>query len=110
MGKTTRHWVAGHGFRRIYTSPAGAEARNALAKAVLFNRLCEVRDRSFEQQRYRTESCDRRHCAVEYGVREAITQKVQLSPVSARNPSCCLVGSIKPQSDGRQSHRFLSRI
>ncbi|RMM03364.1 Transposase-like protein, partial [Pseudomonas amygdali pv. eriobotryae] len=29
------------------------EARNALAKAVFFNRLGEIRDRSFEQQRYR---------------------------------------------------------
>ena len=29
------------------------EARNALARAVFFNRLGEVRDRSFGQQRYR---------------------------------------------------------
>jgi hypothetical protein len=29
------------------------EARNALARAVFFNRLGEIRDRSFEQQRYR---------------------------------------------------------
>lgn len=29
------------------------EARNALARAVFFNRLGEVRDRSLEQQRYR---------------------------------------------------------
>ena len=29
------------------------EARNALAQAVFFNRLGEIRDRSFEQQRYR---------------------------------------------------------
>jgi len=29
------------------------EARNALARAVFFNRLDEIRDRSFEQQRYR---------------------------------------------------------
>lgn len=28
-------------------------ARNALARAVFFNRLGEIRDRSFEQQRYR---------------------------------------------------------
>ena len=30
-----------------------AEARNALARAVIFYRLDEIRDRSFEQQRYR---------------------------------------------------------
>ena len=29
------------------------EARNALARAVFFNRLGEIRDRNFEQQRYR---------------------------------------------------------
>ncbi|WP_411263994.1 Tn3 family transposase [Escherichia coli] len=29
------------------------EARNSLAVAVFFNRLGEIRDRSFEQQRYR---------------------------------------------------------
>lgn len=29
------------------------EARNALARAVFFNRLGEVRDQSFEHQRYR---------------------------------------------------------
>ena len=29
------------------------EARNALPRAVFFNRLGEIRDRSFEQQRYR---------------------------------------------------------
>ena len=29
------------------------EARNALARAVFFNRLGEARDRSFEQQRFR---------------------------------------------------------
>ena len=34
-------------------SAATGEARNALARAVFFNRLGEIRDRSFEQQRYR---------------------------------------------------------
>jgi TnpA family transposase len=29
------------------------EARNALTRAVLFNRLGKIRNRSFEQQRYR---------------------------------------------------------
>jgi hypothetical protein len=32
------------------------EAKNALAKAVFFNRLGEMRDRSFENQRYRSRS------------------------------------------------------
>ena len=33
--------------------PKMSEARNVLARAVFFNRLGKIRDRSFEQQRYR---------------------------------------------------------
>jgi len=39
--------------RRVQVGLNKGEARNALARAVFFNRLGEVRDRSFEQQRYR---------------------------------------------------------
>jgi hypothetical protein len=39
--------------RRWQTVPQAGEARNALARAVFFNRLGEIRDRGFEQQRYR---------------------------------------------------------
>ena len=39
--------------RRIRAGLNKGEARNALARAVFFNRLGEIRDRSFEQQRYR---------------------------------------------------------
>ena len=39
--------------RRVHAGLNKGEARNALAKAVFFNRLGEIRDRSFEQQRYR---------------------------------------------------------
>ncbi len=39
--------------RRVNAGLNKGEARNALARAVFFNRLCEIRDRSFEQQRYR---------------------------------------------------------
>ncbi len=39
--------------RRVYAGLNKGEARNALARAVFFNRLGEIRDRSFEQQRYR---------------------------------------------------------
>ena len=42
------------GLRRKVTAGLNkGEARNALARAVFFNRLGEIRDRSFEQQRYR---------------------------------------------------------
>jgi len=39
--------------RRVHAELNKGEARNALARAVFFNRLGEIRDRSFEQQRYR---------------------------------------------------------
>lgn len=39
--------------RRVHSGLNKGEARNALARAVFFNRLGEIRDRSFEQQRYR---------------------------------------------------------
>jgi len=39
--------------RRVNTGLNKGEARNALARAVFFNRLGEIRDRSFEQQQYR---------------------------------------------------------
>ena len=39
--------------RRVHAGLNKGEARNALARAVFFNRLGEIRDRAFEQQRYR---------------------------------------------------------
>src|SRR6218665_2185441 len=39
--------------RRVHAGLNKGETRNALARAVFFNRLGEIRDRSFEQQRYR---------------------------------------------------------
>jgi TnpA family transposase len=39
--------------RRVHAGLNKGEARNALARAIFFNRLGEIRDRSFEQQRYR---------------------------------------------------------
>lgn len=39
--------------RRVHSGLNKGEAKNALARAVFFNRLGELRDRSFENQRYR---------------------------------------------------------
>lgn len=39
--------------RRVQAGLNKGEARNALSRAVFFNRLGEIRDRGFEQQRYR---------------------------------------------------------
>ncbi len=47
-------WLQNVGLRRrIHIGLNKGEARNALARAVFFNRMGEVRDRSFESQRYR---------------------------------------------------------
>ena len=39
--------------RRVQVGLNKGEARNALARAVFFHRLGEIRDRGFGQQRYR---------------------------------------------------------
>jgi hypothetical protein len=39
--------------RRVHAGLKKGEARNALARAVFIHRLGEIRDRTFEQQRYR---------------------------------------------------------
>src|SRR5581483_9820170 len=39
--------------RRVHVGLNKGEARNALARSVFFYRLGEIRDRSFESQRYR---------------------------------------------------------
>ncbi len=39
--------------RRVHVGLNKGEARNALARAVFFNRLGELRDRSFENQKHR---------------------------------------------------------
>jgi TnpA family transposase len=39
--------------RRVHVGLNKGEAKNALARAVFFNRLGELRDRTFENQRYR---------------------------------------------------------
>jgi hypothetical protein len=50
----TLAWIEDPSLRRRVTAGLNkGEARNSLAKAVFFNRLGEVRDRSFENQRYR---------------------------------------------------------
>ena len=47
-------WLQDPGLRRKVTAGLNkGEARNTLARAVFFNRLGEIRDRSFEQHRYR---------------------------------------------------------
>jgi TnpA family transposase len=50
----TLHWLQDPALRRrVQIGLNKGEARNALARAVFFYRLGEIRDRSFENQRYR---------------------------------------------------------
>ncbi|MBG6212236.1 hypothetical protein RCH23_000149 [Cryobacterium sp. CAN_C3] len=52
---THQVWLQSPDLRRRTTAGLNkGEVRNALARAVFFNRLGEIRDRSFEQERYRT--------------------------------------------------------
>jgi TnpA family transposase len=44
--------------RRVHVGLNKGEAKNALAKALFFNCLGEMRDRSFENQRYRASGLD----------------------------------------------------
>lgn len=39
--------------RRVHVGPNKGEANNALARTVFFNRHGEIRDRTFEDQRFR---------------------------------------------------------
>jgi TnpA family transposase len=50
----TREWLQSTELlRRVHVGLNEGEARNALARAVFFNRLGELRDRSFENQKHR---------------------------------------------------------
>jgi TnpA family transposase len=49
--------------RRVHAGLNKGEARNALARPVFFYRLGEIRDRSFEQQRYRARRRSTLHLA-----------------------------------------------
>ena len=50
----TLAWIEDPSLRfRVTAGLNKGEARNSLARAVFFNRLGEIRDRSFENQRYR---------------------------------------------------------
>src|SRR5208282_3276472 len=50
----TLYWISDPGLRRRTNAGLNkGEARNALARAVFFHRLGEIRDRTFENQRYR---------------------------------------------------------
>ncbi|GHL29097.1 hypothetical protein ECZU25_59100 [Escherichia coli] len=79
--------------RRVHAGLNKGEARNALARAVFFNRLGEIRDRSFEQQRYRASGLNRDggHRAVEHGLRSVRRMRcaAMVMPSMTRYCSTC---------------------
>lgn len=93
--------------RRVHAGLNKGEARNALARAVFFNRLGEIRDRSFEPQRYRASGLNLvtgGHRAVEHGLSGAgHAGPVAAGPGGRRPPAAVplAAGLGAPQSDRR---------
>ena len=74
--------------RRVHAGLNKGEARNALARAVFFNRLGEIRDRSFEQQRYRAS-----------GLNLATAAVVLWNTVYLERAAHALRGNVQPVDD-----------
>jgi TnpA family transposase len=55
--------------RRSHVGLNKGEQQNALRRAVFFNRLGEIRDRSYENQRYRASGLNLLVAAIFYGIR-----------------------------------------
>ena len=106
--------------RRVHAGLNKGEARNALARAVFFNRLGEIRDRSFEQQRYRASGLNLVTAAIVLWntvyleratqgltrVRQAGGRRVAAIPVAAglgaHQPDRRLRLAAEPQAGGRE--------
>lgn len=74
--------------RRVSAGLNKGEARNSLARAVFFYRLGEIRDRSYENQRYRQWAepgggCDH---ALEHGISGAFDWRVAAAARDRRQP------------------------
>lgn len=63
--------------RRVQAGLNKGEAKNALSRAVFFNRLGELRDRSFENQRYRASGLNLVVAAIILWNTEYISQAVE---------------------------------
>ena len=66
--------------RRVLAGLNKGEAKNALSRAVFFNRLGELRDRSFENQRYRASGLNLVVAAIILWNTEYISQAVENTP------------------------------
>ena len=92
--------------RRVQVGLNKGEARNALARAVFFNRLGEMRDRSFENQNYRAGGLNWVVAAIilwntAYLERAIAALKKQGNPVREdSNPSHLTLGLGAHQPDG----------
>ena len=77
--------------RRVQVGLNKGEARNALARAVFIHRLGELRDRSFEQQRYRASGLNLVTAAIVFGIRSTSNgpRTRCATPASCPTISCC---------------------
>ena len=104
----TLDWVRDPALRQQVTAGLNkGEAKNTLARAVCFNRLGEIRDRTYDQQRYRASGLnlvDRGDHPVEHGLSGARRRGVTPARSSHRRgvTPARRADSLEPyQSDGR---------
>jgi TnpA family transposase len=84
--------------RRVHAGLNKGEARNALARAVFFCRLGEIRDRSFEQQRYRASGLSLVTAAITLWNTVYIERAVQTSARNAQALDLELFKDLSPLS------------
>ena len=79
--------------QRVHARLDKGEAKNALARAVFFNRLGEVRDRSFEHQRYRASGFNLVVAAIVLWNAVYVQHAVQALATAARPSTtpCCAI-------------------
>ena len=88
--------------RRVQSGLNKGEAKNALARAVFFNRLGELRDRSFENQRYRASGLNLVVAAIVLWNTVYLERAIDALEGQGRKPSACCCSTSRP-SDGSTS-------
>jgi hypothetical protein len=88
--------------RRVHAGLNKGEARNALARAVFLCRLGEIRDRSFEQQRYRASGLTLSQTLSRSGI-PCTSKGRSKPPLGTGRHSTLSCSSISPRSAGSTS-------
>jgi TnpA family transposase len=84
--------------RRIHAGLNKGEARNALARAVFFNRMGEIRDRNFESQNYRASGLNLVTAAIILWNTVYIDRVVKSMKASGRSVNKDLLQNLSPIS------------